>query len=175
MPNFAAIAHLDTFEIAGSLRTRWGLFKPTGTPGLRTLRVRGVKTGTEGGPEEFVRYKPAASWVELGNLRAEIARRAEAILPPGIEFGCIYLEMLDAGARLDWIAEDDSYFTRWSRAILPLRTNPGVLLIYGNETASPGPGWLTIVSPRLPHAAINMGVSTVAVWLTIDFRRKPDA
>lgn len=171
MPAFATIAHLDTFDLAGSLRTRWGLFKPTGTPGLRILRVRGLKTDSE---DEFVRYKPAASWVELTNLRNEIARRAETIIPPGIEVGEIVLEMVDAGAALDWSRETDAYFDRYTRAILPLRTNPGVLLIYGNETASPGPGWLTAVSPRLPHAAINMGDSAY-VALVLDFRRKEPA
>jgi hypothetical protein len=168
MASFAAIAHLDTFELAGSLRTRWGLFKATGTPGLRILRVRGNKPGTE---NEFVRYKSASGWVELANLRSELERRAEAIMPPGIEFGRIFFEMLDTGSTIDWVADEGPYFERYTRAILPLRTNPGVLLIYGNETASPGPGWLTAVSPRLPHAAINMGDAS-AVWLVLDFRRK---
>jgi hypothetical protein len=174
MPAFAAVAHLDTFELAGSIRQRWGFFKPTGNPGLRIMRVRGVKTGTEEGPEEFVRYKPTSGWVELDNLRGEIERRAEAIMPPGVDFGEISLEMLDAGAVLNWTTETDPYFARWSRAIVPLRTGPGVLFVCGVETASPGVGWLTIVSPRLPHCAINMG-DVPAVWLTIDFRRKTDA
>jgi hypothetical protein len=171
MPAFAAVAHLDTFELAGSLLKRWGLFKSTGVPGLRILRVRGVKTGTEEGPEEFVRYKPTSGWVELDNLRGEIERRAEAYMPPGVDFGEISLEMLDAGATLNWTTETDPYFARWSRAIVPLRTGPGVLFVCGVETASPGVGWLTIVSPRLPHCAINMGDSP-CVWLTIDFKRK---
>ena len=168
MTNFATVAHLDTFELAGSLRTRWGLFKPTGMPGLHIARVRGLKADSN---DEFVRYKPAANWTELGNLRNEITSRAEAILPPGIEFGEISLEMLDAGAVLDWNRETDAYFDRYTRAILPMRWNPGVLLIYGNEAANPGPGWLTAVSPRLPHAAINMGDSAY-VALVLDFKRK---
>ena len=171
MPAFAAVAHIDTFELAGSLRQKWGLFKSTGIPGLRILRVRGVKTGTEEGPEEFVRYKSTLGWVELDNLRGEIERRAETIMPPGVDFGEISLEMLDAGATFNWTTEDEPYFARWSRAIVPLRTGPGVLFVCGVETASPGVGWLTIVSPRLPHCAINMG-DVPAVWLTIDFRRK---
>ncbi len=171
MPAFTPVFHLDTLELAGSLRTRWGLFKSTGVPGLRILRVRGVKTGTEGGPEEFMRYKAAAGWVELQNMRSEIAHRAEAMIPGGVDFGEIAIEMLDAGAVLNWTVETEPYFARWSRAILPLRTGPGVLLVCGTEVASPGIGWLTIVSPRLPHCAINMG-DHPAVWLTVDFRRK---
>ncbi len=174
MPAFAAVLHLDIFELAGSLRQKWGLFKSTGVPGQRELRVRGVKTGTEEGPEEFVRYKPTAGWVELDNLRSEIEHRAEAIMPPGIDFGEISLEMLDAGATLNWTTETEPYFTRWARAIVPLRTNPGVLFVAGNETATIGPGWLTIVSPLLPHCAINMGAAP-CVWLSVDFRKKTDA
>jgi hypothetical protein len=174
MPAFAAVAHLDTFELAGSIRQRWGFFKPTGNPGLRIMRVRGVKTGTEEGPEEFVRYKATSGWVELDNLRGEIERRAEAYMPPGVDFGEISLEMLDAGATLNWTTETEPYFARWSRAIMPLRTGPGVLFVCGVETASLGVGWLTIVSPRLPHCAINMGDSP-CVWLSIDFKKKTDA
>ena len=118
-----------------------------------------------------MRYKPAANWVELGNLRSEVARRAAAIMPPGIEFGEIFLEMLDAGSAIPWETETEPYYERHTRAILPLRTNPGVLLIYGSEAASTGPGWLTAISPRLPHAAINMGDSAY-VALVLDFRRK---
>ena len=169
--NFAAIAHLDTFELAGSVRQRWGFFKPTGLPGLRIMRVRTLKTDTE---DEFVRYKATSGWVELDNLRGEIERRAEAYMPPGVDFGAIGLEMLDAGATLNWTTKTDPYFARWSRAIVPLRTGPGVLFVCGVETASPGVGWLTIVSPRLPHCAINLG-EFPAVWLTIDFKRKTDA
>ncbi len=171
MPAFTLVAHLDTFELAGSLRQKWGLFKSTGVPGLRILRVRGIKTGTEEGPEEFVRYKPTIDWVEMNNLRGEIERRAEAIMPPGVDVGEISLEMLDVGSFVNWTIKTEPYFTRWSRAMIPLRTGPGVLFVCGNETASPGPGWLTIVSPRLPHCAINMGESP-CVWLSIDFRRK---
>jgi hypothetical protein len=169
--NFVSVLHLDTFALPGSIEKRMGLFKPTGVPGLRILRVRGVKTGTEEGPEEFVRYKPAAGWVELQNLRTEIERRAEALIPGGIILGEISLEMLDQGEFLHWTIETEPYFVRWSRAIVPLRTGPGVLFVCGTEVASPGIGWLTVVSPRLPHCAINMGDHS-AIWLNVDFRRK---
>ena len=172
MPNFATIAFLDTLELAGSLRTRWGQFKVE-EPGHRILRVRGHAKGSEPSDDRFGAYPVAQKWVELATLRSQITRRAEQILPPGVEFGLIFFEMLDPGAQLDWNRETDAYFGRWTRAILPLRTNPATLLIYGIETASPGAGFLTIVSPRLPHAAINMGENPW-VWLTVDFRRKSD-
>ncbi len=170
MPNFIPVAFFDTLELAGSLPRHWGQFKTT-EPGNRILRVRGNAKDSQPEDDRFGTYPDTRKWVELANLRAEIARRGEAILPPGIEFGLIYFEMLDPGARRDWYVHDDPYYLRWSRAILPIRTNPATLMVYGTETASPGPGWLTVVSPRLPHCAINAG-EHAWVWLTLDFRKK---
>ena len=172
MPSFAPLIHLDTLELAGSLRTRWGQFKAEPeNPGHRILRIRGHAKDSEELDDRFATYTAGAKWPEFGNLRSEIARTASVIMPPGIEFGRIMFEMLDPGAALDWGSELSAYFERWTRMILPLRTNPATLLVYGAETASPGQGWLTIVSPRLPHCAINMGAHPW-VWLTMDFRRK---
>jgi hypothetical protein len=170
MANFAAIAFFDTLELAGSLRTRWGQFKVE-APGHRILKIRGQAKGSEEADDRFGAFPAAQKWVELSNMRTVLARRAALLIPPGVEFGHIFFEMLDPGARLDWCVETEPYFERWTRATLPLRTNPATLLICGTETASPGPGWLTIVSPRLPHAAINMGEHPW-VWLTLDFRKR---
>ncbi len=170
MSAFVPLLHLDTLELAGSLRTRWGQFKQE-VMGYRVLRIRGIAKGTEESDDKFGAYPAAQKWVELGNLRSEIARRAEAMLPPGIEFGLIFFEMLDPGATKNWSREAAPYFDRWTRAILPIRTNPATLLIYGTETLSPGQGWLTLVSPKLPHAAINMGDNPL-VMLALDFRKK---
>jgi len=170
MTAFAAVLHLDTFELAGSLRTRWGLFK-TEEAGHRVLRIRGTAKGAEESDDKFGAYPAAQKWPELGNLRGEIARRAEAVMPPGIEYGRIFMEMLDAGAAMERPAETAPYFTRWSRAIVALRTNPGVLVVCGAETLIPQIGWLTVVSPRLPGYVANMG-DHPAVWLALDFRKK---
>jgi hypothetical protein len=170
--NFATIAFVDTFALIGSLERRMGLFKSEAdNPGHRILRLRGTAKGAEEADDRFGAYAAAQKWPELGNLRASIERKAEVILPPGIEFGRISMEMLDPGAMLDWHAELSPYFERWTRAILPLRTNPATLLICGTETASPTAGWFTIISPRLPSAAINLGEHGW-VWLQIDFRKK---
>jgi len=170
MPNFVTIGHFDTFELAGSLRTRAGLFK-TGAMGYRILRIRGHAKGSHEADDRFGIYEAAKKWVELRNMMSEIVRRAEAIIPPGIEEGVAFMVMLDPGATLDWNRETSPYFDRWTRAILPLRTNPATLMVYGAETASPGPGFLTVVSPKLPHCAINQG-DHPWLWLTIDFRKK---
>jgi hypothetical protein len=160
-------------ELVGSLRTRGGLFK-TEAPGHRILRIRGHAKGSTEADDRFGIYEAAKKWVELRNLRSEIVRRAEAILPPGVEEGLVFFEMLDPGATLDWHTETSPHFDRWTRAIMPVRTNPMTLFVCGTETASPGPGWLTIVSPKLPHCAINQGPHPL-VWLTMDFRKKASA
>lgn len=170
MPAFVPVFYLDTLELAGSLRTRWGQFK-TVAPGHRVLRIRGHAKGSEEADDRFAGYVAAQKWVEFSNLRGEITRRAEALLPPGIELGVVQIEMLEPGTTLDWNRETSAYFERWSRAILPVRTNPATLFVCGTEIASPGPGWLTIVSPRLPHTAINMGEHGL-VWVSLDFRKK---
>jgi hypothetical protein len=177
MPNFLSLAFFDTLALAGSLQRHMGDFKDVPTrPGLRILRVQSHAKGSGDADDLFGVHDVAkrGKWVELANLRGEIARRAEAIMPPGIEFGRIFLEMLDPGATLDWHTETAPYFARWGRAIMPLRTNPATLLVCGTETASPGPGWLTIVSPRLPCAAINMG-EHAWVTLVVVFKLKVEA
>jgi len=157
-------------EIVGSLRTRAGLFK-TEAAGHRILRIRGHAKGSDEADDRFGAYPSAQKWIELANLRSEIARRAEGIMPGAIEFGRIHFEMLDAGARLDWCVEDTPYFARWQRSVLPIRTNPGFLRIAGNEAGSPAQGWLTLVNVRVPNAQINSGEHP-AVHLIMDFRRK---
>lgn len=170
MPNFIPIAFFDTLELVGSLRTRWGLFK-TEAAGHRILRIRGHAKGSDEADDRFGIYEAAKKWTEFRNFRAEILRRSELIIPPGVDEGLIFFEMLDPGATLDWTTETSPYFDRWTRAVMPLRTNPATLFVYGTETASPGPGFLTIVSPKLPHCAINMGENPW-VWMTLDFRKK---
>ena len=98
------IAFFDTMEVVGSLRTRAGLFK-TETPGNRILRIRGHAKGSDEADDRFGIYEAAKKWTELRNLRSEIVRRAEAILPPGVDEGLVFLEMLDPGATLDWNRE----------------------------------------------------------------------
>ncbi len=171
--NFISVIHLDTLELAGSLRTRWGHFK-TEAPGHRILRIRGHAKDSEEADDRFANYAPTKGWVELSNMRSEIALLAATIMPPGIEYGRIVFEMLDPGASLGWNRETAPYFDRWTRAILPLRANPATLFVYGSETMIPQIGWLTVVTPRLPHCAINMGAHPL-VWLTMDFRRKDSA
>lgn len=172
MPNFLPVAFFDTLELAGSLRARWGQFKPL-TPGHRILRIRGHAKDSDPADDRFGRHAAGKDWVELDNMLSEITDRAEALFPPGVDLGLIFFEMIDPGAACAWRGETDAYFERWSRAMLAVRSNPGIVLLAGAETMTPAVGMLNIVNPRLPRAALNMG-EWPAVWLTVDFRRKTE-
>jgi hypothetical protein len=170
MPAFIPLAFFDTLELAGSLRMRWGGFKHD-QPGYRVLRIRGRAKDSDPAEERFGRYPAGKDWVELGNLVSEIERKGEELLSPGgVDLGLIFFEMLDPGAAVAWRGEVSEYFARWSRAMIAIRANPGVVLLAGLETMTPAVGMLNMVSPRLPRAALNQG-EWPAVWLTIDFRR----
>lgn len=173
MANFLPIAFFDTLELAGSLRVRWGDFRNMGT-GHRVLRVRGHAKDSDPAEDRFGRYPGTKGWVELDNLLGEIGERAVALMPPGVDEGLVFLEMLDPGAAVAWRGETEPYFERWSRAMIAIRSNPGVVLLAGHETMTPAVGMLNVVSPRLPRAALNMG-EWPCVWLTIDFRKRTEA
>lgn len=172
MPNFIPLAHFDVLELAYTACVkRVGEFREV-KPGHRILRVRGHAKDTTPDDDRFGRYPGAKDWVELANLLDEIKSRAEALFPPGIDEGLVFLDMVDAGAALAWRGETEPYFERWSRAMIALRSNPGLTLMCGGETMTPAVGMLNVVSPRLPRAALNQG-EHAAVWLSVDFRRKP--
>ena len=162
MTAFLAAAHFDTFDLIASLRIKMGLFKRN-----NRIEVRAPKT--EGDQERFVLRQHAARWPELTNLLQRIRRLGEQM--GGIEFGRIDLEMLPAGACMDWRLDQGEETLRYEHAIMLLRTSPAVTFFAGSEVAAPGIGFLTIMSRRLPRSAINTG-EAAAIWLALDFRRR---
>jgi len=166
MTAFLAAAHFDTFELVASLRTRMGLFKTEhGSASTLTCPVR-QRRG-----EKWTRPPHAATgkWPELTNTLQRVSRLGEAM--GGIEFGRIDLEMLPAGACMDWRLDQGEETLRYEHAIMLLRTSPAVTFFAGSEVAAPGIGFLTIMSRRLPRSAINTG-EAAAIWLALDFRRR---
>jgi len=161
MTAFLAAAHFDTFELVASLRTRLGLFKQE-AGGVQICPVRQMKG------EKWTRpaYAASGKWPELTNLLQRISRLGEAM--GGIELGMVDLELLPAGACMNWRTDDGLPF---EHAIMLLRTSPAVTFFAGSEVAAPGIGFLTIVSRRLPRSAINLG-EAAAIWLALDFRKR---
>jgi hypothetical protein len=165
MTAFLAAAHLDCFDLIGSLRTRFGLFKEE-KGGASLCPVRQWRDTDA----KWVRppYAAGAKWPELTNCLQRISRMGEAM--GGIELGTIDLVLLPAGACLDWRL-DQGDAAEYEHAIMLLRTSPAVTFFAGSEVAAPGIGFLTIVSRRLPRSAINLGESA-AIWLALDFRKR---
>jgi hypothetical protein len=169
MPNFQPIAWVDPFDLAASLRTRMGLFKPGGE-GPLTLAVRGPLPGPENDPAGLAYYKAAGvrsgKWPEMKIVLDQIKRLGEQ--QGGVELGRIGLEMLPAGACSPWtwtgVPND------FEHGRLLLRGNPGLVWYGGAETWIPTIGVLTLVNWRVPNSAVNMGESP-AVWLAVDFRK----
>lgn len=167
MPTLTLITWLDPFELAASLPPRMGLFKPAETEGVRVLPVR---SQGEGG--KWVGHASTQKWVELANMRSRLKRLGDALLGE-VEFGLIFLEMLDPGAVVPW--QPCPGEPEWSRLHLVLRTNPGAALLSaepdGVQTASPAPGQVVGVNGRWWLSAVNLG-SAPRVHLVVDLRRK---
>lgn len=171
MPNFLSVSFLDTFELVGSLRSKMGLFKRRADDRLMVLPVRGPRANADDPDDDtaYVRYKDAAKWVELTGMLTRIVRIGEQ--SGGFELGRVSLELLPPGACLPWELEFSAYAARFARAVLPLRTNPGVTLYSGGEVWHPVIGWLTITNRLVRHSAINLGEHQ-AIWLALDFRKR---
>jgi hypothetical protein len=167
--NFQAIAWVDSFDLAASLRTRMGLFKPAGD-GLLTAEVRGPRPGAED-PEDaaaFAYFKApgvrSGKWPELKIALDQIKRLGEQ--QGGVEFGRIGLLMMQPGSSLPWTHLGGPL----EHGRLLLRGNPGLVWYGGAETWMPTSGVLTLVNRRVPNSAVNMGESP-AIWLAVDFRK----
>jgi hypothetical protein len=169
--NFAPIAFVDTFDLTASLRTKMGLFKPYGD-GLLSIPIRGPRANADDPDDDlaFGTYKHA--WVEAKTTISRLKRIGDQL--GGADFGRVALQMLKAGATLPWDMESGPYYDRFSRAVLPLRTNPGVMLYSGVESWAPVIGLLTVVNHRVVQSAINLGEHP-AIWMSLDFCRKDQA
>ena len=158
MPNFLALAHLDVFDVVASLPRRMGGFNDS-KPRILSLRT----------PAEATVPVQIEDWVELTNLLTRIEGLGDKL--GGIEYGGIFLEMLDPDTCLSWRRKGGDYYERYSRLYLPLRTSPAAMMYSGTESASPQVGCLTLVNMRVPHSAINLG-DWPRISLVIDFRKK---
>lgn len=172
MSNFTPIAFVDTFGLAASLPPRMGLFRP-GEEEERVLPIRGFRKDSAPADMDFIYYaRTYTKWVELKNMLGLLKRLAETRVGP-VEFGCVWLEMLDPQTVMQWLQpQTGAYYEGFWRAHLPIRTNPAARMYSGTDAAHLLPGQLTIVNVRVPHSAINLG-EWPRVHLVVDFRRKP--
>lgn len=153
MNNFAIVAWIDPFDLAGSLRTRWGLFQGEALP-IRMRREDG-----------FVAAKETAKWPELSGVLSRI-RRVGDMAGNGIEFGEIRMEMLSPGEVQDWRAAGQS---EYARAELAIRTNPGCMDFSGIESLHLHVGTLAIINRAVPCSSINLG-EVERIHLAVEFK-----
>lgn len=172
MTNFVTLAYLDVFDLAASLRTRWGQFRRQ-EDGRLLLPIRGEPPN--GDPEDeskFGWYRQSGvrsgKWPELKALLDRVEREG------GIEFGRIRVEMMQPGYLGSFEIDHSGYAGRIGRTILALRWNPQALLYCGGEVNCPQPGMVTLISHRLPCTGINMG-EWGAIALVVDSRKKEKA
>lgn len=172
MQNLRTLCFVDTFDLLCSLRPRIGLFLPAGH--VRELPLRSARKGTDPADGDFVVSREASRWTEFKTTLGRLKRAGEAILGGELEFGRIYLEMLDAGGVVPWRRETDPCSERFVHVVLPLRSNPMAVTYSGIESATLAPGWLTIVNVRVPYGAVNFG-DHARIHLVLDVRGKQPA
>ncbi len=167
MPAFVSVTFLDTYALLASLPEREGLFRSIDF-GERILSLRGVRKGTDEADENFAWNQTAAKWTELRNTLDRLKRMGEN-RGVKVEFGRVYLEMLDPGSTVPWRTLNGPYHEHFLRAHLPLRTNPLARIMVGTESAHLLSGQLTVVNVRMPHSAVNLG-EWPRVHLVCDWR-----
>lgn len=170
MINFTFLPYIDAYyDVARSMHSRAGMFVGKG---VRTLHLRGPKKGAEDHDDaiDYGRSTAAVKWPEFKTMLGGLERMGEQITGGKIEFGRIFLEMLDVGTLVPWRRLESEYFERFNRLHLALRTNPGAMLYSGCEAIQLLPGQLTRVNVRVPHSAINLGNSP-RIHLILDVRK----
>ena len=189
MNHFAPIAHLDTFDLVGSLRNRMALFDKIKirqeTPGsahthTRSIFLRGPENpNTQNWFEDVpqIDYQPLAGWKEAirfsGILGAALTTRLPVQIDP-LHRGKAMIVELAPGSAVDWHRDEGAYARVHRRFHLPLVTNPGCFLFSGGEYAQLPVGALTWFDNHALHSAVNFG-QYPRVHLIVDYRIAPPA
>lgn len=153
---------LDPFEVAGSLRTRAGLFGAADEYGRRTLSIRLPRKDGDGFGFAKAAGVGSGKWPEMAILMDEMKRMGNG----AVYLGIVTALWLDAGAVPAW---EGLVVSDFSLAVMPLRVNPASI-VYGGPVAAHLPaGSVSLVERRLPWCIANHG-QTPTVHLMIDFR-----
>jgi hypothetical protein len=171
MPNLNPIGWIDVYDLACSLRSRLSEFQGTGT---RTLPVRGPRQGGDADDEyAFIesRRPMVRKWVELDAVRRKLDDAATARIGGGVDYGRIFLEMLDPEAHIALRRDTRHYAARHLRLVVCIRSNPGCFLWCPPEQLGLVPGQIILTSAGLLQAAVNLG-DTPRINLIIDVKQK---
>lgn len=173
MPNFTPLGWQDVFELSSSLRNRVSLF-PAGEP--RALTLRGPRDNADD-PDDDAAYvwKPLmgkGKWQEATNTIRRLKRLGDQMFGQ-IEFGRVFIELLDPGTTLPWTRRSGEYANRFARAYVALRTNPAVIHHCGTEGWFLQLGQIVTINHALPQSALNLGDHWCA-HLVLDVRKKTE-
>lgn len=152
MPNFSLLGFLDPFDLLCSLKGRLGEFQ--GNPGLRVLHLRAARKAE---PDIFLDTRDLTRWPEARAVLERIRVAARTNFKADLEWGRIWLEMLDAGSGTRPRRDPSLYAQRHLRLLCGLRCNPGAYLWCPPEQHVLRSGEIVATAPSLWHAAVNMG------------------
>lgn len=151
MAAFTAVGFVDPFDLLCSLKGRLGGFQGTG---LRVLHLRAPRKSE---PEEYLDTRELARWSEARAILDRIALAAKQRTGANVDFGRIFLEMLDAGTGTRPRRDLSPGAQRYARLICGLRCNPGAILWCPPEQHVLSAGEVVMTASALYHGAINMG------------------
>lgn len=174
--NFTPVGWIDVYDLACSLRPRLSQFQGTGT---RVLPLRGPRKDTSPDDEYgYVDSRLLAKWVEvraavdrIRDAAAMWARSGNTGGGGAVEFGRIFLDMLDGGGAINPLRRDNrAYWSRHVRLLVGIRCPPHAYLWAPPEQLVIQPGQVVMTSPALWHAAINLS-ETPRVNLVVDVKK----
>jgi hypothetical protein len=149
---FTFVGFIEPFDLICSLKGRMGLFAGTG---LRTLHLRGPRKGGDG--EDYVDTRELSRWPEVRAVLQRVEAFCKKRFSADIEFGRVYLEMLDPGTAAPTRSARNHYGFSHLRLVLALRANPGAYLWCPPDQLVLTAGQLVLTGPALWHGAVNMG------------------
>lgn len=151
MAAFTTVGFVDPFDLLCSLKGRLGGFQGTG---LRVLHLRAPRKSD---PDEYLDTRELSRWAEARAVLERIALSAKQRTGADVEFGRIFLEMLDAGTGARPRRDLSPHASRFARLICGVRCNPGSILWCPPEQHILTPGEVVMTAASLYHGAINMG------------------
>lgn len=151
MPNFTALGFIDSFDLVCSLKGRLGEFQGTG---LRILHLRAARKAE---PEVFLDTREFTRWPECRAVLEQIRLAAKTQFMANLEWGRIFLEMLDPGTGTRPRRDLSAYAQHHLRLICGLRCNPGAVIWSPPEQYVLKSGEIIATGPALWSAAVNMG------------------
>lgn len=155
MTPFTPIAHIDTWAVAASLRSKLSLFEEQ-APGWSIVPVIGYGYGQS--------LAQVADWRALRNLIGRLKLRM-----PTIEISSMRLDKIAPDAETEWQTFANPI------AILPIITNPANWFFCGAHVRLLPVGGLTALGQYLKLGVVNWWNDSPAIHVLIEYHMKEPA